>query len=102
MHIMRAESPGPEVSKLVPRVKNTAIILYLIYFVMTAVQFVAYLIADMSVFDAINTAFATAGTGGFGIRNDSLASFTPCSRYSSRCLCFSSPSTSTPTISSLS
>ena len=77
MHIMRAESPGPEVSKLVPRVKNTAIILYLIYFAMTVVQFIAYLFADMSVFDAINTAFATAGTGGFGFRNDSFASFTP-------------------------
>ena len=77
MHIMRAESPGPEVSKLVPRVKNTAIILYLIYFIMTVVQLIVYLFADMSLFDAINTAFATAGTGGFGFRNDSFASFTP-------------------------
>ena len=77
MHIMRAESPGPEVSKLVPRVKNTAIILYLIYFIMTVIQFIVYLFAGMSVFEAINTAFATAGTGGFGFRNDSFASFTP-------------------------
>ena len=76
LHIMRAESPGPEVSKLVPRVKNTAIILYLIYFVMTVIQFIILLIADMSVFDALNTAFATAGTGGFGFKNDSFAGAT--------------------------
>lgn len=76
MHIMRAESPGPEVSKLVPRVKNTAKILYIIYFVMTVIQFIILLVADMSVFDAINTAFSTAGTGGFGFKNDSFASTT--------------------------
>ncbi len=76
MHIMRAESTGPNVSKLVPKVKNTAIILYGIYIFLTILQFVILLIADMSVFDAINTAFATAGTGGFGFRNDSMASAT--------------------------
>ena len=75
MHIMRAESPGPEVSKLVPRVKNTAIILYIIYFVMTLIMFISLLCSGMSVFDSVNTAFATAGTGGFGIYNDSFASF---------------------------
>lgn len=74
MHIMRAESPGPSVSKLVPRVKNTAIILYVIYFIITLIMFIALLFADMNVFDALNTAFATAGTGGFGIKNDSFAS----------------------------
>ena len=77
MHIMRAESPGPSVSKLVPRVKNTAIILYIIYFVFTILQFIVLLIADMKVFEALNTAFATAGTGGFGFLNDSFASATP-------------------------
>ena len=77
MHIMRAESPGPEVSKLVPKVKQTALILYSIYLVLTAVNVVTLLISGMSPFDAINTAFATAGTGGFGIRNDSFASFSP-------------------------
>ena len=75
MHIMRAESPGPEVSKLVPRVKHTALILYSIYLGLTVIQLVAYLISGMSLFEAINTAFATAGTGGFGFRNDSFASF---------------------------
>ena len=77
MHIMRAESPGPEVSKLVPKVKQTAFILYSIYFVMTFLQFIILLISGMGVFEAINTAFATAGTGGFGVRNDSCASFSP-------------------------
>ena len=77
MHLMRAESPGPEVSKLVPRVKSTAKILYLIYFAMTAIQTVSLLLADMSFFDAINTAFATAGTGGFGLKNDSFVSASP-------------------------
>lgn len=75
MHIMRAESPGPEVSKLVPRVRNTAMILYVIYFAMTAIMFIALVISGMGVFEAINTAFSTAGTGGFGIKNDSFASF---------------------------
>ncbi len=76
MHIMRAESPGPEVSKLVPRVKNTAVILYIIYFVITAIMFTVLLISGMSVFEALNTSFSTAGTGGFGFRNDSFASAT--------------------------
>ena len=75
MHIMRAESPGPEVSKLVPRVRNTAMILYVIYFAMTVIMFITLLCSGMSLFEAVNTTFATAGTGGFGFRNDSFASF---------------------------
>jgi len=75
MHIMRAESPGPSVSKLVPHVKKTALILYAIYFVMTVIQFVLLLFGDMTVFEALNTAFATAGTGGFGFKDDSFLSF---------------------------
>ena len=76
MHIMRAESPGPTVSKLVPRVKKTASILYLIYIAMTVIMFIL-LVGDPSitVFEAINTALATAGTGGFGFKNDSMYSF---------------------------
>lgn len=76
MHIMRAESPGPTVSKLVPRVKKTASILYLIYIALTVIMFV-FLVFDPSitVFEAINTAISTAGTGGFGFRNDSMFSF---------------------------
>ena len=76
MHIMRAESPGPDVSKLVPKMKNTALILYAIYFALTVIQLIALLISGMSLFDALNTAFSTAGTGGFGFKNDSFASAT--------------------------
>ena len=77
MHIMKAESPGPSVSKLVPRVKTTALILYSIYLVMTLVMFILLLFGRMSPFAAINTAFGTAGTGGFGLKNDSIASYSP-------------------------
>ena len=75
MHIMRAESPGPQVSKLVPRVKKTASILYLIYIAMTVIMFILLVLdPSITVFEAINTALATAGTGGFGFRNDSMFS----------------------------
>lgn len=77
MHIMRAESPGPSVSKLVPRVKTTALILYAIYFVLTVIEFILLLCGGMSIFEAINTSFATAGTGGFGFLNSSMGSFSP-------------------------
>lgn len=77
MHILRAESPGPSVSKLVPRVRTTALLLYVIYFVLTALEFILLLCCGMNGFEALNTAFATAGTGGFGIYNDSLAGFAP-------------------------
>ena len=75
MHIMRAESPGPQVSKLVPRVKKTASILYLIYIAMTVIMFITLMVdPDITVFEAINTSLATAGTGGFGFKNDSMFS----------------------------
>lgn len=77
MHIMKAESPGPEVSKIVPKVRQTALILYAIYFVLTLICFIAYWISGFSFFEALCNAFSTAGTGGFGIRNDSFASVTP-------------------------
>ncbi len=77
MHIMKAESPGPSVSKLVPRVRTTAMLLYSIYFVLTLVEFIMLLCGGMSVFEALNTAFATAGTGGFGFLNSSMGSFSP-------------------------
>lgn len=76
MYIMRAESPGPSVSKLVPRVKTTAMILYTIYLSMTVFQIIAMLIAGTPVFDAITLSFGSAGTGGFAVRNDGLASYT--------------------------
>lgn len=77
MHIMKAESPGPSVSKLVPHVRTTALILYALYFALTLIEFVMLLCGGMSVFQALNTAFATAGTGGFGFLNSSMGSFSP-------------------------
>ncbi len=77
MHIMKAESPGPSVSKLVPRVKTTAFILYAIYLVMTVVMFILLLCGGMHPYEALCTSFGTAGTGGFGFRNDSFLSFSP-------------------------
>ena len=75
MHIMKAESPGPSVSKLVPRVRTTALILYSIYLVLTVIEFIMLLFGGMTVFEALNTTFATAGTGGFGIYNSSMGGF---------------------------
>ena len=77
MHIMKAESPGPSVSKLVPRVKTTALILYSIYLALTLIQFILLLCGSMSPFEALTTAFGTAGTGGFSVRGDSMASYSP-------------------------
>ena len=77
MHLLRAESPGPAVGKLVPRMRKTAAILYILYVVMTIINFVFLVVGDMPVFDAACTALGTAGTGGFGIKNDSLASYSP-------------------------
>ncbi len=77
MYLMKAESPGPSVSKLVPRVKQTARILYAIYLVMTIVEIVLLLLGGMPAFDAVTLSMGTAGTGGFGIRNDSVGSYTP-------------------------
>ena len=75
MHLLRAESPGPNVGKLVPRMRQTATILYMLYIALTMICFVLLLLGDMSPFEAICTAYGTAGTGGFGIKNDSMASY---------------------------
>ena len=75
MVIMKAESPGPQVSKLVPRVRETAIVLYGIYTVLTVIMIITYLISGMNFFDAVCIAFGTAGTGGFCVRNDGMASY---------------------------
>ena len=75
LHVMRAESPGPQVDKLVPRLQNSAKILYAIYIVLTVVQAVLLLLGGMPLFDSVTTAFGTAGTGGFGIKADSLAGY---------------------------
>lgn len=77
INLMRAESPGPSVGKLVPKIKYTAQILYMIYFAMTIIEIVLLLFGNMPLFDAITTSLGTAGTGGFGIKNDSMMSYSP-------------------------
>ena len=77
MHLMRAESPGPSVGKLLPKVKQTALMLYSMYIVLTAMQIVLLRIFGLTNFQSVTTSFSTAATGGFGILNDSVASFTP-------------------------
>lgn len=77
MHLLRAESPGIKASKLVPRMKDSATILYLIYIGLTVLEFVLLILGRMPLFDAVCLTFGTAGTGGFGVLNDSLASYSP-------------------------
>jgi len=81
IHIMRAEMPGPIIGKLVPRVKSTAKILYLIYIVMTLVQIGLLWAGDMDLFQSIIHSLGTAGTGGFGVTSNSLADFSPYSQW---------------------
>ncbi len=75
LHILRAESPGPNVEKIFPRMNSTAKMLYLIYVGLTAVQFILLLIAGMPVFDALLTSMGTAGTGGFAIKNAGISAY---------------------------
>lgn len=81
MHIMRAEVPGYKVDKVVSKIKNAAIIMYGIYLGLTLIQFISLILADIPVYDSLLTSFATAGTGGFGIKTDSLASYSPTVQY---------------------
>lgn len=76
MYLMRAESPGPVVSKLVPKLKNTAVFLYAIYIFMTVAEFVLLILGDMPIFDAACISFGTAGTGGLAVTNAGIASYT--------------------------
>ena len=75
MHLLRAESPGPDVGKLVPKMRQTALILYIIYIALTVINVIFLLAGNMPLFEALCTAFGTAGTGGFGIKNDSMGSY---------------------------
>ena len=77
MHLLRAESPGPNVGKLVPKMRKTAAILYILYIVLTVLNILFLVIGGMPLFEAVCTAFGTAGTGGFGVKNDSLTSYSP-------------------------
>ncbi len=77
IHLLRAESPGPSVSKMVPRMADSSKILYGIYFALTLIQMGFYLAGGLPLFDTICCAFGTAGTGGFAIRADSFAGYSP-------------------------
>ena len=77
MHLLRAESPGIKASKLVPRMRDSARILYRIYIALTVLEAVLLLAGGMPLFDTVCLSFGTAGTGGFGVLNDSLASYNP-------------------------
>lgn len=75
IHLLRAETTGPTKGKLVPKLRQTAIILYLLYFTLTLLQTILLVIAGLPLYDALVTAFATAGTGGFSVMNDSIAGY---------------------------
>ena len=77
IHLMRAESPGPSVGKLTPKLRNTALILYGMYMLLTVIDLIFLLAGGMPLFDSLCTAFGTAGTGGFGIKGDSMGSYSP-------------------------
>ncbi len=81
IHILRAEMPGPIVGKLTPRSKDTSKVLYIIYIVLTLIQTVLLWCGDMDLFDSIVHALGTAGTGGFGIKSDSLAGYSAYSQW---------------------
>lgn len=81
MMIMKAESPGPDVSKIVPRVADTAKALYKIYAALTLVWIVLFLLSGMSIYDSICIAFGSAGTGGFAVRNSGMADYSMLSQF---------------------
>ena len=75
MHLMKAESPGPSVGKLVPKVRKTALMLYKLYILLTLAEIVALVAAGATVFEAVNLSCSTAGTGGFGLLNSSCGEY---------------------------
>ncbi|MBQ8894532.1 MAG: TrkH family potassium uptake protein [Clostridia bacterium] len=81
MHLMRAESPGPQVGKIVPKIKDTSKILYIIYTVMTVAEILILICCRMPVFDAVTLSLGSAGTGGFAIRNSGLADYSAVCQY---------------------
>ncbi|MCR4590469.1 MAG: TrkH family potassium uptake protein [Lachnospiraceae bacterium] len=77
LHILRAESPGPSVGKIVPKMRETALILYFLYIGLTILNIVFLIAGGMPAFDSVCHAMGTAGTGGFGVKADSFASYSP-------------------------
>lgn len=75
MNLMKAESPGPSVGKLVPKMQQTAFLLYAIYLALTVIEIILLLLGGMPLFASLCHAFGTTGTGGFGIKNDSIAGY---------------------------
>ena len=80
-HLMRAESPGPSVGKLVPKIRKTSMILYKIYIVMSVIMVAFLMIGKMPLFDSLLLMFGSAGTGGFSILNTGCATYTPYVQY---------------------
>ena len=80
IHLMRAESPGPVVGKIVPKVKDTAKILYLIYFGITVVETICLIVTGLPVYDAITITFSTVGTGGFSVRDTGMNGYSTASQ----------------------
>ncbi len=81
MHLMRAEVPGPTVGKMVPRIADTARLLYGIYILLTALEVIFLVAGEMNLFEALTHSFSTTSTGGFGVKNDSLTSYSAYSQY---------------------
>lgn len=81
MHLMRAESPGPQVDKVVPKVKDTSIMLYIVYTAMTVLQIIILIVGNTPIFDAVTLSLGTAGTGGFAVKNSGLAEYSPYVQY---------------------
>ena len=81
LYLMKAESPGPNVGKLAPKVKKTAVYLYAIYFALTVAEIICLLIVKMPLFDSVCTAFTTTSTGGFGVKATSIAGYSPAIQY---------------------
>jgi trk system potassium uptake protein TrkH len=77
INLMKAESPGPSVGKIRPKMRTTASYLYVMYIAITVLEIIFLIAGKMPLFDAVTTAFGTAGTGGFGIKNDSIGSYSP-------------------------
>ena len=81
LYLMKAESPGPNVGKLAPKVRQTATYLYAIYFALTVLEIICLLIAGMPLYDSVCTSFTTTSTGGFGVKNTSLSEYSHAIQY---------------------
>lgn len=75
IHVLRAEMPGPSVKRFFPQAKNTARALYLVYILLTLIEVIFLLCGGLSLYDSLVTSFATAGTGGFSVKNASIAAY---------------------------